>query len=327
MKTVFVIGAGASNEVGLPLGSDLISQISNLFHAKDGYLLNYPLDNDILEHSFNILSEQNSDKINEYRKAAKQINTGLPLDISIDNFLDKHKNNEYIVTCGKLAIAYTILNAEKNSKLYPVDDKITVSGLKDNWFLPCYQKITERCMIENLPKRMEDISFIIFNYDRCFEHFMCNALIHNYMISKQEASSIVDAMNIFHPYGKIDIAPFGSINLDGSALLQFSKNIKTFTETIDMNNKMITAFNSASRVIYLGFDFHKQNMDLLLAKQETSIDYRAQHMATFYSRSEYDMNTIKLYYESVKRGAMFTLVDKKCYDFFQYFDKSLSFVE
>jgi hypothetical protein len=331
MKTVFVIGAGASNEVDMPLGSDLISIISTLFHTNDRFLINYSPDIPYLfEHCYNVLSKQKEDIVNEYRKAAYQIGVGLPYDISIDNFLYKHRNNKYIVACGKLAIAFSILKAEGKSKLYPVDGEIKEANLHNTWYLPCYQKITEGCVIENLPKRLEDISFIIFNYDRCFEHFMQCALVSNYAISKEDASSIVEKMNIFHPYGKIDKVSFGYTDIHGSDLLALSENIKTFTETIDKDNEeyknMLEICKSASRMIYLGFDFHEQNMKLLFPARVEKSSYTI-HMATCYNKSEHDVNFIKQRYESIIQMSRFNLVDRKCYEFFQFFNNSLSFVE
>jgi hypothetical protein len=52
-------------------------------------------------------------------------------------------------------------------------------------------------------KLFENASFIIFNYDRCLEQFLVNALPRLYAISETEADSIVHNINIIHPYGSV----------------------------------------------------------------------------------------------------------------------------
>jgi hypothetical protein len=62
----------------------------------------------------------------KFRCAADIISTGLRYESSIDNFLDKHQGNEYIQYCGKLAIAFVIIHAEKKSNLYVQDSSVEI---------------------------------------------------------------------------------------------------------------------------------------------------------------------------------------------------------
>jgi hypothetical protein len=118
MKTVFVIGAGASKEVNMPTGYELKEDISKRLKFKEAD-----------ERSFNGYGHAVDETINaalwywqkngegNYFQAADTISSGLPFEISIDNFLDKHRDNAVIVSCGKLAITRAILDAEQKSYL------------------------------------------------------------------------------------------------------------------------------------------------------------------------------------------------------------------
>ncbi len=120
-KTVYVIGAGASAEVNLPTGAGLKEKISEL--------LNFSLNNfqDLIDgdrHIYNALMTNIGDEMRavyampEYILAANHIREALPQAISIDNFMDTQSGNRYIELVGKLAIARSILMAERNSALY-----------------------------------------------------------------------------------------------------------------------------------------------------------------------------------------------------------------
>ena len=128
-RLVLVVGAGASNEVKLPLGSDLKTQIANYLNIK-------------FEHGFTLVSGDESivealrfraratddgrGDINPYLSECRKIASAMPQAASIDNFLDAHSKNEIMIYCGKLAIARAILSAEKASSL-SVDNRIAIS--------------------------------------------------------------------------------------------------------------------------------------------------------------------------------------------------------
>ncbi|WP_062328330.1 hypothetical protein [Treponema endosymbiont of Eucomonympha sp.] len=268
MKTVFVLGAGASQDVGMPTGKELKNSIADLLSIETGRTYA-----ETIYEAIHFLS-YNDKKERKYLEAAEILNRGLPLEISIDNFLDKHKDNEYIVTCGKLAITFSILLYERACKLYNEDSSDLVIGSdseKKTWHTLCFQKITENCLLHDLKERLQSITFVIFNYDRCFEQFFYYAFMQDYAVDKNTAKEIIKNMNIIHPYGtvdKFDGSNLGAPNgLNGSQLAELSKNIKTFMEHIDSSSndyiKTNDAFKEANRIIFLGFAYHEQNMKLL----------------------------------------------------------------
>ncbi|MCD4813844.1 hypothetical protein K8S19_09170 [bacterium] len=116
MKTVFIIGAGASAEVGLPVGNLLKLQIAGLLNIEYDHVQTKG-DRKIgeaLENKF--ASVQGA--LQKHVEAARCIRNALPSAPSIDNFIDSHRGNESIELCAKLAIIRSILTAEKNSMLF-----------------------------------------------------------------------------------------------------------------------------------------------------------------------------------------------------------------
>lgn len=87
-KTVFILGAGASYEVGFPLGSDLKKTISN----KLNFVFNVEVslnsgDKDI----YSTIRSEFRSRINEYIEISKDISSGILWSNSIDDFIDTHK--------------------------------------------------------------------------------------------------------------------------------------------------------------------------------------------------------------------------------------------
>jgi hypothetical protein len=114
----------------------------------------------------------------------------------------------------------------------------------------------------------------VFNYDRCLEYFLENALQLFYDITRDEAHTVIDTIQIFHPYGLVaDLPrmqngvvrgmPFGAASANYVAL---SQNIKIYTEqhaASDVLKIIAEALLWADQIAFLGFGYHEQNLDLL----------------------------------------------------------------
>lgn len=120
------------------------------------------------------------------------------------------------------------------------------------------------------------MSFIIFNYDRCIEHFLINALSLVYTMPLEDAASIVSDLNIIHPYGTVGDLPLLSSNspvpygpLRGSDKFDYTilaERIKTYTEQIggaEETNAIRNEMRRAECIVFLGFGYHEQNLALL----------------------------------------------------------------
>lgn len=282
-----VIGAGASQELRLPTGNDLKEKIAPLlnirFDAGRG-----PVSGDhIIYDAIKLYLRRQDGSIGETRPyilAAWTIRDAMPQAISIDNFIEAHKTDEKIKLVGKLAIVRSILQSEKSSLLYTGENHLdshpnfnTVSGTWLNSFL---QLLTESCTVDKLSERLTSIGMIVFNYDRCIEHFLYHAFQNYYKIDQSIAAELVSKIEIYHPYGVVGYLPWqqndGTVYFgadpQGQKLLSLANQIRTFTEGTDESSSEITSIHKmvmeAEKLIFLGFAFHSLNLQLL-----TPIDF------------------------------------------------------
>lgn len=283
---VLVLGAGASKEVNLPIGDELKHRIAKRldfqFEEFTSSLKNG--DRDLIQ-AFRLASRRSDGSegdINPLLQVSRLIHGAMPMAISIDNFIDSHRNDDRVAFCGKLAIAQCILEAETNSKLYVspsnIYNKLDFSAIEKTWFNAFFQLLTENCQKENLPARLQHIAVISFNYDRCLEHYLYLAFQNYYGISADESARLLASLEIHHPYGKVGALPWispsnGNIAYGATPnhqqLIEISKLLRTFTEGTDPSVSDIDSIRAtiagAERLLFLGFAFHELNLDLLFS--------------------------------------------------------------
>jgi len=221
--------------------------------------------------------------VDAYRRAGWAIRDGVRLTHSIDDFLDMHNVNEIILRVGKAAIAQTILTAETNSSLFfnPYSYQETFNKIEATWYMKFFRMLGRGINLGNAKEIFEPVSFIIFNYDRCIEHFLINALSLVYTMPLEDAASIVSDLNIIHPYGTVGDLPFLSSNnpvpygpLRGSDKFDYTilaERIKTYTEQIggaDETNAIRNEMRRAECIVFLGFGYHDQNLALLKPEEQ-----------------------------------------------------------
>ena len=108
-NTVIVVGAGASNEVGLPTGAGLKDKIADLLDFRFEHGVRLIRGSHLI---YDALRLKVRGDVNPYLHAAHHIRGALPQAKSIDDFLEIHKDDEKIELCGKLAIVQSVLAAE-----------------------------------------------------------------------------------------------------------------------------------------------------------------------------------------------------------------------
>jgi hypothetical protein len=274
-QTLFIIGAGASREANLPTGKQLVEIISQRldYRVAHGVRVQGHGDEDILD----IFQQrtQTREGINAYLQAAWRIRDGIVYSNSIDSFIDLHRDDERIQLCGKLAIAKSILEAEQNSYLYvdPKTRQFDVASLKASWFFEFAKNLNDGVRKTEITQLFEKVSFVIFNYDRCFEHFMFHAIQQLYGVTETEAADVMSRCHIIHPYGTIGELPwqdpqgipFGfKANRAGMELM--SQRIRTYTEQVQRSeilSELETEVTKADTLVFLGFSYHPENMKLL----------------------------------------------------------------
>jgi hypothetical protein len=300
-KTLFIVGAGAGFDIEMPVGRALAETIASRTKVGlDHHRLVRAKTND-LDFALSFF-EQNDQKTNEYLIAFNLIHDGVLLASSIDDFLNIHENAPEVVTVGKVAIVRSILHAERQCKLF-VDrsnfyNKLDIAKIRDAWFVKFMQVLAPGRKVPEVAKVLDDVSFITFNYDRCLEVFLRNALQRMYGIQPMQAAEIVSKANIIHPYGSVgtlESVPFGGNDGGRMDYRNLSKTIKTYTERIEeaeVLHNMQTTIREAQCIVFLGFAYHKQNMALLQPPYEQDRRQIKQVYGTAFGMSDSDVDEV-----------------------------------
>lgn len=345
-KTVYVIGAGASYEANLPTGAELKSKIAHLLDMRFDFGNQKSGDFDIFSALQKHASEHPaSGALDHYIQECRYISANMPLAISIDNLIDTNRGNERLALCGKLAILKSILSAERSSNLNfqknSNNQKPNFSKIENTWYLPFFKSLTENCSVQDLPARFQSITLIIFNYDRCIENFLLFSLMSLYRLSVQEVAELMNHLKVVHPYGTVGslnwlnplsstLVAFGE-ELHSRQLVSHSAAIRTFTEGAhsDYVQQMKLSMENTERLIFLGFAFHKLNMELLGGyEQERAYENKnkIECYATAYGASKSDQEEIRKVIKYLyKNEVEFAIENCTCTQMFLNYSRSLGF--
>src|SRR5262245_18188160 len=129
--TVFIIGAGASSEIGLPVGSRLKADIANSLAFRFDW--NKQLSDD--PSLYQALKKRFREHHGEYSKAGHEFAKVVSSFVSIDEALHYYSDCPAIVQLGKLAIATNIIQAERSSLLYSEEgrSKLNLNAVEKAW--------------------------------------------------------------------------------------------------------------------------------------------------------------------------------------------------
>ena len=272
-QTVFVVGAGASVGFGLPLGNTLTTNISKTL-AQIGVDPGYPkLAAPPVWHG--AISRSAHGEVNDYLAAARAISRDVELRASIDEYLRLNRDNPLIVQLGKMAIFECILKGERVARRKLLtgagqDTRLNMSEIRHSWYWPLWNAMSEDCEKSKPEDVLRNVTFIIFNYDRCIELFLSQAIWQTFDVPLEDAALMV-ARRAIHPYGDLgpvaghDAMDFGLEDDQRLRLEHGASRLRTFFETKDTNietsihREMIKARN----IFFVGFGFHRQNMELL----------------------------------------------------------------
>jgi hypothetical protein len=361
MNTVFIIGAGASNEIGIPLGETLKKKIADIFQWKSEDISLEAPDSakKNVYYATEIFHKGSYDTQKGHFNAGDNTMAwvkNLSFADSIDNFISNNRDKEDVVTYCKIGIIQAILQAEQNCKMYNKSRDalftkypIAFNEIENTYFIAMWKKIKEGCLYDELIERLKQITFIVFNYDRALEYFLFNIIRTDYNKEIEEAARAVNEVKIMRPYGQVGYLsclkengiPFGAY-LKPQQLVDLCSSIKTFNEVVDTNNviykTMEKSLIEAQKLIFLGFAFHAQNLELLFNE-----DYFVKSN-TFRERSNLPEKSLKIYGTCYKLPAVSQSIIKEklraiasrvscdgfyngaCRDFFSEYSIPLSFI-
>lgn len=304
-KTVFVVGAGASHELGFPCGVGFREILRKKLDIRFSAGSRSHTGSDELWNA--LVRTRDRESLARYRQAAVQISMGLPLGTSIDNFLHTHRDNEKIVWCGKLAIADSIMEAERSCLLRHTsfnDMPAAMQQLAEGWHAQLVRVLVDDLVRElATPAAFNNVAIICFNYDRCIEQFLNNALQLYLLVDEQKAAHLLSGLEIIHPYGVVgDLpwqtsgqgVPFGD-EFGSDRLHEVAKGLRTFTESVadpHLGRRIHELIQDADTLAFVGFAYHQQNMDLLFSVDGVSAATRV--YGTAQGMSDTDCDAIKI---------------------------------
>jgi hypothetical protein len=277
-KTTLIVGAGASAELGLPSGVELLSRVAQGFDFSRFGTELQTKDSVILGQYLGKLGTRLGKNEAAIREAAERIRIACKLCSSIDSLIEQYGDDQLIAASGKLAIVHFICQAEARSvlRLTPrVAGDLPVQGA-DNWLFQLAQLVTSGVSKSRVAQCFDDLTIISFNYDRSIEHFMPHALVMAYGMELGEAQKLVGSkLRVIHPYGSIGRLPWqagDTPDLEWGTeqpwnIHNLAVGIRTASEVQRDQNTLRTiraAVSGAKRIVFLGFGFQPQNVDLLM---------------------------------------------------------------
>jgi hypothetical protein len=293
-RTVIVLGAGASQEFGMPTGYELARSIRQAMDVrfKDGIT---PVGSG--DHQLFAFVRSRFPSSGTLSSAALRIRDGVFHSNSIDDFLDLHRDDPEINLLGKAAIVRCILQAERRSQLWtnPYDGPaFHPDNVAQTWIVRLMRMLTRGMHAADVEQVFRNLTFISFNYDRSLEYFLSNALVNSFGCSVEAAQKIVDRLTIIHPYGIVAplwgsgrVTPFGS---DGSFdWAAQAGDISTYTEQVadaKLVERMRAASADAQQLVFLGFGFHAQNMRLITPEKPGTVVKKVLATAQGMSKSD-----------------------------------------
>jgi len=215
--------------------------------------------------------------VNLYLQACWRIRDAAHLGLSIDNVINQLDDDPFVAVCGKLGIARQLLLAEKNSVIR-IDredpSNLPLAAVRATWLGRFAQLISQDMRASALDEIFDNVSVISFNYDRSIRRFLPHALMSQFALSEHTAQALARKLKIYHPYGSLGQLQWeagypngvGYGDAETARLVKVASSLRTFTEQIEDSSElteMRNALSFAERIVFLGFGYHRQNMELL----------------------------------------------------------------
>lgn len=260
-KIVFVLGAGASETYGYPLGPKLVEKIGNNLKEKNDKtreIAQALVDAGANEQDLKWMEE----KVVEFRN--KLIGSKKS---TIDSFLGV-QGNEGFVSIGKLAIAQALIPCEETGRLNSFGNT--------NWYKGLYKLMD--ATFEQFDQN--ECKFVTFNYDRSLDCFLFDAARNTYgNVNEQECVGKISRLLPVHLYGQLNVFPWQNIN-EGRGYEKrctpflfktIARNIKIVSDNVDMPNSLefqiaYGLIADAEKIIFMGFGYDETNLKRLNIK-------------------------------------------------------------
>lgn len=327
--TTFVIGAGCSREYQFPLGLGLRDEIADMLAHVE---IERPRQEDRFlwigssggkDKNFNraITNVAGQHQFQEWYLTAQQMGRGLQHASSIDRYLDHHNEDEVMVRIGKMAIGRRIIKAEASSTLrFSEGSSLDMAEIykqndrNPNWLNELFLRLQDGVRRGNVDEIFSNVTFICFNYDRAIEHYLYEAVRVFGNLSDRDTRAVMKNLRVYHPYGSLGplpwqeedqslVVPYGAEMEDHRSIQTIGESLRIFTETIEENdeiNCIRDAMLNARKIVFLGFSFLQQNIDLIQPRARSKVE---QVWATSLGMSDWDTDAAQRAVSTMLNGA------------------------
>ncbi|MFH1851882.1 MAG: hypothetical protein ABIA75_06020 [Candidatus Neomarinimicrobiota bacterium] len=211
IKTVIVLGAGASNDIGFPIGSELLNSITAKYRNSEYLELVKRIlwnNRDIITVTFaqSVPSDilhllKRGDSFEYWRDNSLDLTSWtnkLSAINSIDDFLFHRK--EYSIY-AKLGILAALSNHEQEDFFLPNEQGV----IRRTWYNDLWETLRYACnSLSDLKKKLERLIIINFNYDRSLEFFLSSRIIDLFESEvNKENINPVSLIHVYYVYGSI----------------------------------------------------------------------------------------------------------------------------
>ena len=245
-KTLFILGAGASQPFFFPVGLQLRQNIINLIG---------PTYRNTSTPSYLQIFEQCGHSLPSLYLFSETLIKSQKY--SIDAFLEHRP--EYI-KLGKLLITHDLIQLENLENIYKNSD----------WYGYLWNKMNSK--FEDFDKN--NVAFLTFNYDRSLETYLLNSMMALYNKPEEECHLKLQNIPIVHVHGKIGMDKYEdpinytaygqNIIRDYSKLIKAAETIKIIHEDISNDKEFILAhklITDAEQIIILGLGYDETNLN------------------------------------------------------------------
>lgn len=304
-RTTLIVGAGASAELQFPTNAELLARIIQGYDFKRTNSETSTRDGQLLLRNIYKLAERLNKKVGDVAAAAERLRNACRLGRSIDTVLEQYDHDPLVVACGKLAITFFMGQSESRSNLKDVprvEGELPLQGkIAEYWIYQLGQLITSGVPRSKIGQALEQLTIINFNYDRSVEHFLPYALVMAYGIELKEAQQVIaEKLDIVHPHGSIGRLPWQKgeapqaewgveqpWNIHAIAAQLKSLNERSADRNALRDIRLSVA--SAKRLVFLGFGFQPQNVDLLF---ENTLSHNPEVLISTYGMSSGNAATV-----------------------------------
>lgn len=323
------------------MGPDLLKQIVQLTHITFEYSRQKTGDRSILDALRLLLNEgAEVTKLNDHLHAAWQLGASAKQALSIDNVIDALEDPR-VELVGKLGIVRAILKAEAASPAFRrvdnMPDTIELSRFSDTWYASLTKLLTENVRKSQVERIFDNLEIVNFNYDRCLEHYIPISIASYYGVNPGDIREIMQGLTIHRPYGVAGQLPWqkgsapsvGFGECSAQQLADVAQQVRTFTERVEEGAElaaMKAAIANADRIVFLGFAFHRQNVELLSQKMQD----HSEIVATAFQISKSDKAVIEdelekaFEYKVMLNDSRTELADMTCAQFFKEYWRTLT---